>query len=70
MSDRQYRVEVTFFVSEDDVWEYLESQGEDVEELQEQGYELTGEDWENAAHDLMLDDDFNDFTFGTPREIR
>lgn len=70
MSDRKYVVEATFFVSEDDVWDYLESQGEDVDELQEQGYELTNEDWENTAHDLMLDDDFNDFTFDTPREIR
>lgn len=60
---RRYTVECKVDVSDDDVWAYLEDQGEDTDKLQEDGYELTDEDWTNAAEALFLDDDFTYYDF-------
>lgn len=60
---RRYTVECRIDVSDDDVWAYLEDQGEDIDKLQEDGYELTDEDWTNTAEALFLDDDFTYYDF-------
>jgi len=60
---RRYSVECSINVSDDDVWNYLDGQGEDTDKLKEDGYELTDEDWANAAEALFLDDDFTYYDF-------
>ena len=42
---KRFNVQCSVSVSEDDVWAYLDDQGEDTDELRENGYELTDEDW-------------------------
>lgn len=54
---KHFTVTGTIVVSEEDVWDYLEYSGEDVEQLKESGYELTYEDYENTAHELFMNDD-------------
>ena len=54
---KHFTVTGTIAVSEEDVWDYLEYNGEDVEQLKENGYELTYEDYENTAHELFMNDD-------------
>ena len=60
---RRYKVECEIAVTEDDVWQYLDANGEDSDELQEQGYELTDADWEATAEWLFNEDDFTYYDF-------
>jgi len=60
---KRFSVQYSVSVSEDDVWAYLDDQGEDTDELQENGYELTDEDWYNAAEAMFNDDDFTYYDF-------
>ena len=55
----RFKVECHVIVTEDDVWDYLEGiENEDIERMQEDGYELTEEDYENTAERLFCEDDF------------
>lgn len=55
----RFKVECHVIVTEDDVWDYLEDiENEDIERMQEDGYELTEEDYQNTAERLFCDDDF------------
>lgn len=60
---KRFNVQCSVSVSEDDVWAYLDDQGEDTDELRENGYELTDEDWRNAAETMFNDDDFTYYDF-------
>lgn len=60
---KRFEVMCSVDVSEDDVWDYLEEQGEDIEELQEEGHELTPNDWRDTAERIFLDDDFTYYDF-------
>lgn len=60
---KRFSVQCSVSVSEDDVWAYLDDQGEDTDELQENGYEPTDEDWYNAAEALFNDDNFTYYDF-------
>lgn len=64
---KRFKVECEVNVTEDDVWNYLDSIGEDSDELREQGYELTSEDWRNTAHDMFEDDNFTYYDFNEVR---
>ena len=60
---KRFNVQCSVSVSEDDVWAYLDDQGEDTDELRENGYELTDEDWRNTAEAMFNDDDFTYYDF-------
>ena len=63
MNVRRYVVECEISVSESDVWDYLEYNDEDIDELQAEGYEFTDEDWENTAKALFEDDNYTYYDF-------
>jgi hypothetical protein len=60
---RRYEVTCEVQVDEDDVWDYLDSEGKDSDELRESGYELTNDDWRSAAEAKFLDDDYTYYDF-------
>jgi hypothetical protein len=56
----RFRVECRVIVTEDDVWDYLETvENEDIEKMQKDGYELTEEDYRDTAEHLFWDEDFD-----------
>lgn len=61
--EHRFKVSCTVDVSDEDVWDYLEMNGADIDELQESGYTLTEEDYRNCAHDKFEDQDFSYGTF-------
>ena len=55
----RFKVECHVVVTEEDVWDYLETvENEDVGKMQEDGYELTEDDYRSTAEHLFCDDDF------------
>lgn len=60
---KRFKVDCEVIVTEDDVWQYLDGQGEDADELREQGYEFSLSDWVNTAQEMFEADDFTYFDF-------
>lgn len=60
---KKFKVDCEVIVTEDDVWNYLEGQGIDTDELQAQGYEFSLSDWVNTAEEMFEADDFMYFDF-------
>lgn len=66
-SSKKFVVECEVHITEDDVWDYLASQGKDIDELKENGYEFTMDDWENTAREMFENDDFTYYDFKEKR---
>lgn len=64
---RVYNVMCEVRITEDDVWDYLDSEGHDSDIMREEGYELTDGDWRSAAEAKFLDDDYTYFDFNQQR---
>lgn len=54
-----FKVECEMIVSEEDVWDYLEMNGADIDELQESGYTLKERDYRMCAQSKFEDQDFS-----------